>query len=45
MKTYYIVRNLNNEIEEIFVDVLAARDYAKACGFKMEAIQAATCGE
>ena len=39
MKTYYIAKNQQGEIEEVFVDAIAAYYYCKDTGFTLEKIQ------
>ena len=44
MTTYYITRNRQGHIEEVFTDGILAQAYAKACGFTLEKITAPTKG-
>jgi hypothetical protein len=44
MTTYYITRNKQGKIEEVFLDGIVAAAYAKACGFTLEKITAHTAG-
>ena len=44
MTTYYITRNKQGKIEEVFLDGITAAAYAKACGFTLETIQEKNCG-
>jgi hypothetical protein len=39
MTTYYIARNKQGEIEEVFVDGIAAYFYCKDTGFTLETIK------
>jgi hypothetical protein len=39
MTTYYIARNKQGEIEEVFVDAITAYYYCKDTGFTLEKIQ------
>ena len=39
MTTYYIARNKQGEIEEVFVDAITAYYYCKDTGFTLEKMQ------